>query len=1071
MVAVLIPPYRREVRTGPSWFSFSETTAPARQCDVLGLSSYLKTQLLRSPRTSLARNMGVTVSRLTETLISSTTASAPTSNLKEVFGEASCEMPSAKSGEAMGRSKGIELAHLRTESREVHVDHQPCIPDHCTSPAPRACPIQDGIFSGPHRYDRKFLLQFKDTCRDKPDFLVDLKTLGLEPSGPIRVCLAVANPGHTTKNQRRRARRERRAMEMAQLGLATLPRPALDSKARTAPTGLLIELDFDHDAIDAPKAWDFMASLVKAACFDEETWTQLAIRSSNADKMLSLLSSVSASQPISHCFSQDEIALSLPDPDGSGVWALTICPTRSSDSTSSLPWTFRLHDPQGTAHDLVAGRRDSSVLLHRALNPWRPFSLRRRYGSDGDHDAVDDEDEWREVVRRKVTALLNKLTAGNLDTISKQIIKWANESESEEDARTVKLVVQLVLDAARDMPLLSGMYAHLCCRIASRCVGSRVKGGRPVDVARTPQSGGALFSDLLFDHIKKEFGIVPFSVEQRQTTVEGLASKAAAAHDGINGRHGTGVSSRRPKAARRGYGLAVFVATLVKLGEYSKDVLLMFVQELLDTIVSHKDSQDIECLCTLLSIAGDRLETQSRNKSLDLHFTRMKKLSKSRRVKPRERFMLEDVIERRKGGWNFSLPLTPRSDRATVANCSDEGHAEGHLPEPSHSYQFARRHQSRDVLENPVLSDSVPLVPARASGMPLTQAHDADEVKPFLSSFTFRPYSTSKRHNSPSQPQTNATASPRKPPAQSLPGGPAPSIQPGMPPAPMQGWFYPPPYGGYVDPNWAAAYGQWYMPQQGPPPMSPQQHPAQPPPMPMSPRNAPPPLQGGPGTPAPVHASPVPHPPPSHAPSNSINGVASPPGTPASATVPVPGGRLNQSAAPFTPSSSARKITLRAPDGSELKFDKFKQNGQQPAASPATPTVTSPRKPVKIEKPTEAHEKRIAAEKAEAEAKAKKERKQKVRDEKELRERKEILEEEEEEEEEEELQTIQEAERKSAGKARKKAEAKLTLDGFMEVCKEKPLSMSSSNASGIERMGPADFAMFRGRSHRKSFNA
>ncbi|KAL1719721.1 hypothetical protein EV715DRAFT_251035 [Schizophyllum commune] len=387
------------------------------------------------------------------------------------------------------------------------------------------------------------------------------------------------------------------------------------------------------------------------------------------------------------------------------------------------------------------------------------------------------------------------------------------------------------------------------------------------------------------------------------------------------------------------------------------------------------------------------------------------------------------------------------------------------------------------------------------------------------------------------QPQMNPMASPRMPPAQSLPGGPAPGMQPGMqpgmPPAPMQGWFYPPPYGGYVDPNWAAAYGQWYMPQQGPPPMSPQQHPAQPPPMPMSPRNAPPPLQGGPGTPAPVHASPVPHPPPSHAPSNSINGVASPPGTPASATAPVPGGRLNQSAAPFTPSSSARKITLRAPDGSELKFDKFKQNGQQPAASPATPTVTSPRKPVKIEKPTEAHEKRIAAEKAEAEAKAKKEREQKEKEEKERKEK-----------EEKERKAKEEAERKKAEeekarkeeeeKARKEAEEKAKREEeerrtrspllstplfrplsqrlalsttsaparwmassgsysasmchrklltvtyrydrdfllqFMEVCKEKPDRMPPLDAIGLEPMGPADFAMSRGGSHRKPSNA
>ncbi|KAG8931426.1 hypothetical protein FRC02_002760, partial [Tulasnella sp. 418] len=67
-----------------------------------------------------------------------------------------------------------------------------------------------------------------------------------------------------------------------------------------------------------------------------------------------------------------------------------------------------------------------------------------------------DEDTWipnsPELVDRKVTALLNKLNRESFESISNQIIAWANKSEKEKDGRTLIQVIRLVFEKATDEP-------------------------------------------------------------------------------------------------------------------------------------------------------------------------------------------------------------------------------------------------------------------------------------------------------------------------------------------------------------------------------------------------------------------------------------------------------------------------------------------------------------------------------------------------------------------------------------------------------------------------------------------
>jgi len=48
------------------------------------------------------------------------------------------------------------------------------------------------------------------------------------------------------------------------------------------------------------------------------------------------------------------------------------------------------------------------------------------------------------VVDQKVKGLLNKLTMEKFDSISDQIIEWANKSENEKDGRTLIQVIKLM---------------------------------------------------------------------------------------------------------------------------------------------------------------------------------------------------------------------------------------------------------------------------------------------------------------------------------------------------------------------------------------------------------------------------------------------------------------------------------------------------------------------------------------------------------------------------------------------------------------------------------------------------
>ncbi|KAJ1843299.1 hypothetical protein LPJ70_003451, partial [Coemansia sp. RSA 2708] len=52
------------------------------------------------------------------------------------------------------------------------------------------------------------------------------------------------------------------------------------------------------------------------------------------------------------------------------------------------------------------------------------------------------------VFRRRIIALLNKLTPDNIDVVSDDLIAWGDKSAQETDGRILRTLIELVVDKA-----------------------------------------------------------------------------------------------------------------------------------------------------------------------------------------------------------------------------------------------------------------------------------------------------------------------------------------------------------------------------------------------------------------------------------------------------------------------------------------------------------------------------------------------------------------------------------------------------------------------------------------------
>jgi translation initiation factor 4G len=283
---------------------------------------------------------------------------------------------------------------------------------------------------------------------------------------------------------------------------------------------------------------------------------------------------------------------------------------------------------------------DPIAPLEVSANRWVAGSTRRS------GPGVDTESP--EMVERKVKGLLNKLTMERFDSISDQIIAWANKSEREKDGRTLIQVIKLVFEKATDEATFSEMYARLCRKMMEQ-ISPKVQDDGIKNSEGKPFAGGHLFRKYLLNRCQEDF---ERGWAAKDATAAAAATKAnedkAVKEANEMTKGGGGEESElyseeyyaAAKAKRRGLGLIRFIGELFKLQMLTERIMHECIKKLLGN-VENPEEEEIESLCKLLTTVGSLLDTQKARAHLDVYFSRMRELTKNKNVNSRMMFMLQ----------------------------------------------------------------------------------------------------------------------------------------------------------------------------------------------------------------------------------------------------------------------------------------------------------------------------------------------------------------------------------------------------------------------------------------------
>ena len=446
------------------------------------------------------------------------------------------------------------------------------------------------------RYDRDFLLQFMNICKEKPDNLPPLDVIGLEPT----------DTSHTMSRGGSGRNRATSSMSMpanarsASIGLGFIP----GSMGKSAGSG-----------------------------FQMGQFSTSASKMSSEERFLASSAGRSASVSGGPLGSRPPSMVRTISQSGTGRDRTRSKRGANDSNRSSVVGNSGPAIPVSA----MGPPLEHIAPLEVSANRWVASSTRR---------SVPVDSESPEVVERKVKGLLNKLTMERFDSISDQIITWANKSEREKDGRTLIQVIKLVFEKATDEATFSEMYARLCRKMMEQ-ISPKVQDDGIKNAEGKPFAGGQLFRKYLLNRCQEDFerGWVA-----KETTAAAAATKATEdkavkeANEKTKGGEESELYSDEyyaaAKAKRRGLGLIRFIGELFKLQMLTERIMHECIKKLLGN-VENPEEEEIENLCKLLTTVGSLLDTQKARLHLDVYFSRMRELTKNKNVNSRMIFMLQ----------------------------------------------------------------------------------------------------------------------------------------------------------------------------------------------------------------------------------------------------------------------------------------------------------------------------------------------------------------------------------------------------------------------------------------------
>lgn len=473
---------------------------------------------------------------------------------------------------------------------------------------------------GKYRYDRDFLMQFMAVCQEKPEQLPNLEAIGMLDAGSD----ANARPGFAGG---------RRAPSMGP--------PAVPNRAGGAVAG-----NFGRTA-SMGQFGGGMGNFGGAGMSSEDRFKASLAGGSRSSSAGGFSSRAGGS--MSRTSSQS----------GTIMAGANFVPSNGQGGSRIRSGRGKPRDNERGGnkpgqHTTGQGFEDAAP-LEATANRWTPTVV----GGAPTGSASDPESP--EMVQRKVKALLNKLTLEKFDSISEQILTWANKSENEVDGRILRQVIALIFEKATDEANWSEMYARLCRKLMEM-VSTAVTDESVKAADGTFVAGGALFRKYLLNRCQEDYESGWKSKEiaaaaAAATAAEDNAKKEAndAAKKEAEDAGEAGASSKEQpkeaellsdeyyaaqKAKRRGLGLVRFIGELYRLSMLTDRIMHECIKKLLANI-DNPEEEDIESLCRLLTTVGKGLDIAKAKNHMDIYFQRMSVISSNDKNASRIRFMIQ----------------------------------------------------------------------------------------------------------------------------------------------------------------------------------------------------------------------------------------------------------------------------------------------------------------------------------------------------------------------------------------------------------------------------------------------
>ncbi|KAG1846588.1 ARM repeat-containing protein [Suillus subalutaceus] len=527
------------------------------------------------------------------------------------------------------------------------------------------------------RYDRDFLMQFMHICKEKPPTLPALDVLGIEPVDQVSFPMARGGSGrHRNASGAMPASANRQAS--VDLGIGGFQKPSI-------PSGFQMG-DFQSPGNKLTSEEQFAISNTRSA----STSGTSSFRSP-----MVRTPSTGGGHPM-HGTAGNHIRSKRGERRGDA----NKTPMSQEEHSSGF----------GAGFEPVAP-------LELFVNCWVPTSTARKVQPDVDSP---------ELVDRKVKGLLNKLTMEKFQTISDQIIHWANKNVNERDGRTLIQVIRLVFEKATDEAAWSEMYARLCRKMMEQ-ISPEVQDNGIKNTEGKPIAGGQLFRKYLLNRCQEDF-------EREWFAKEAAAAKASDDHATKTAHKKIGTNEAElcfeeyyaaEKARRQCLGLIKFIGELFKLQMLTERIMHVCVKKLLGN-VENPEEEEIESLCQLLKTVGQLLDTPKARAHMDVYFTRMKELGKSLNVSSRMQFMLQGVIGLRDRKWvsrnTVAAPTTIAAVHELTAKEKAAAEKESFNRQISMSRGGSRRGDSRNQEHRPdgwavAGGSSVPRAPPKAGDL------------------------------------------------------------------------------------------------------------------------------------------------------------------------------------------------------------------------------------------------------------------------------------------------------------------------------------------------------------------